>query len=158
MKQLVVVCVALLVLSSPLVGNSASETFALADRIGERSARTFFLFSTAGGQYTIRHDGMGEVAYPERVRRVFNLRLGGKGRIGRIYFLEHEGDLLLLYEVNDATSEWAYLLRMQQRTRKPRWLTPLPAGEIQTPTISGDFVIVGNTQIRKADGHVQPPN
>ena len=47
----------------------------------------------------IRHDGMGEVTSLKGMRRVFNLKLGGKGRIERVHFLEHEGDLFLLYEV-----------------------------------------------------------
>jgi hypothetical protein len=154
MKQFVVVCVALLVLSSAVVGSSPNETFSLADHVGEPNARSFFLFSTSAGNYIVRQDGMGEVASPQGMRRVFVLRLGAKGRIDRIYFLEHDGDLWLLYEVHDATSQWAYLLRMEQKKRKPRWLTPLPDVEIQAPFIREDSVMVGDTQISKADGHI----
>jgi hypothetical protein len=154
MKQLLVVCVALLVLSSAVVGSSPNETFSLADRVGEPNARSFFLFSTSAGNYTVRQDGMGEVSSPQGMRRVFTLRLGAKGRIDRVFFIEHDGDLWLLYEVHDATSRWAYLLRMEQKKRKPRWLTPLPNVEIQAPVIRGDLVMVGETQISQSDGHI----
>jgi hypothetical protein len=154
MKKFVVVCVALLVLASAVVGASPNERFSLADQVGDPNARAFFLFSTSAGNYTVRQDGMGEVASPRGMRKVFNLRVGAKGRIDRVYFLEHEGDLWLLYEVHDATSSWAYLLRMEQKKRKPRWLAPLPNGEIQPPVIQGELVIVGSTEISKTDGRV----
>ena len=154
MKKVVVVCVALLVLSSAVAGAWPNQTFSLADHVGDPNARSFFLFSTSAGNYTVRQDGMGEVASPQGMRRVFNLRLGAKGRIDRVYFLEHEGDLWLLYEVHDATSSWAYLLRMEQKKRKPRWLAPLPNGAIQAPIIQGDLVIVGSTEISTSDGRI----
>src|SRR5215213_3767837 len=153
MKKMVVVCLGVLILSTVGAGSSGPkpEAFALADRIGEPNARSFFLLSTAAGNYTIRQDGMGEFTSPKGLRRVFYLTLGAKGRIERVYFLEHEGDLFLLYEVHDATSEWSYLLRMEQQKRKPRWLTPLPDGEVEPPSIQGDFVIIKNIEISKTN-------
>ena len=150
MKNAVVVCLMLVsLLGSP-------ETFTLADRVGEPNARNFFLFSTSAGNYTIRQDGMGEVASPKGMRRVFNLKVGAKGRLERVYFLEHEGDLLLLYEV---MGQGSYLLRMEQKKRKARWLTPLESNNLQPPIVAGDLVIIreenGNTiEINKADGRV----
>lgn len=154
MKKVAVACLALLVLSSAVAGAWSSGTFSLADQVGDPNARSFFLFSTSAGNYIVRQDGMGEVASPKGMRRVFFLRLGAKGRIDRVYFLEHEGDLWLLYEVHDATSSWAYLLRMEQKKRKPRWLTALPNDEIQAPIIQGDLVIVGRTEISTSDGRI----
>jgi len=150
MKNAVVVCLMLVsLLGSP-------ETFTLADRVGEPNARNFFLFSTSAGNYTIRQDGMGEVASPKGMRRVFNLKVGTKGRLERVYFLEHEGDLLLLYDV---MGHGSYLLRMEQKKRKARWLTPLESSNLQPPIVAGDLVIIkeenGNTiEINKADGRV----
>jgi hypothetical protein len=149
MKNALVVCL-LLVLGSP----RAAETFTLADRVGEPNARNFFLFSTSAGNYTIRHDGMGEVSSPKGMRRVFNLKVGVKGRLERVYFLEHEGDLLLLYEV---MGHGSYLLRMEQTKRKARWLTPLESSNLQPPIIEGDLVIVKDEsgkplEINKANG------
>src|SRR5215211_603000 len=108
MKKLLVVCLGVLVLSTVALG---AETFALADRVGEPGERSFFLFSTSAGNYVVRHDGMGEFTSPKGMRRVF--RLGVKGRIDQIYFLEHEGDVFILYEINDA----AFLVRMEQTKR-----------------------------------------
>jgi len=146
-----------LVVWSAATGSSPGanpEAFALADRIGEPNARSFFLFATSAGNYTLRQDGMGEFTSPKGLRRVFYLRLGAKERIERVYFLEHEGDLFLLYEVHDGSSEWSYLLRMEQQKRKPRWVTALPIGDIQETIIQGDVVIVQKTEISKTDGRI----
>ena len=70
MKNLLVVCLLILVFSTAALG---AETFALADRVGEPGERSFFLFSTSAGNYIVRHDGMGEFRSPKGLRRVFNL-------------------------------------------------------------------------------------
>ena len=138
-----VVCLAVLVLSTVAFG---AEAFALADRVGEPGERSFFLFSTSAGNYIVRHDGMGEFSSPKGMRRVF--RLNVKGRIEQVYFLEHEGDVFILYEMNDA----AYLVRMEQTKRKIRWSAPV--SERGEPAIDGDFVVVNSVKIRMADGTV----
>ncbi len=131
MKSLVFVCLALLTFVSKPVAIYPSSfspkqgAFSLAQRIGEPNARSFFRFSTSAGNYTIRHDGLGEVSLSKGLRRVFNLKLGMNGRLSQLYFLEHENDLLLLYEIAGQGSGWGYLLRMDQTKRKPRWLTPV---------------------------------
>ena len=141
MKKLLVVCLVVLVLSTAAFG---AETFALADRVGEPGERSFFLFSTSAGNYIVRHDGMGEFSSPNGMRRVF--RLNVKGRIEQVYFLEHQGDVFILYEMNDA----AYLVRMEQIKRKIRWSAQVP--DRGAPTIDGDFVVVNSIKIRMADG------
>ena len=156
MKKLLVVCLgALLFCSVSLGAPDRSEAFTLADRIGELNERCFFLFSTSAGHYTLRQDGMGEFTSPKGMRRVFYLKIGAKERINRVYFLEHEGDLFLLYGVHDATSEWACVLRMEQTKRKPRWLTAIDSQDVSAPVIDGEFVVVESIEIRKADGHVR---
>jgi hypothetical protein len=155
MKQLVAVCLSVLMAVSAVAAGAKVETFALADQVGEPDARAFFLFSTSAGNYIVRQDGMGEFASPKGMRRVFYLKLGAKGRIDRVYFLEHERDLFLLYTVHDATSEWSYLTRMEQIQRKARWLTPVAGGEIQAPVIDGDWVTIGTTTISKANGNIR---
>ena len=157
MKKIVVVCLGVLILWPIAIAASfspKSEAFALADRIGEPNARSFFMFSTSVGNYTIRQDGMGEFTSPKGMRRVFYMKLGARGRIERVYFLEHQGDLFLLCEVHDATSEWSYLVRMEQQKRKLRWLTALPSGDVEAPTIQGDLVIIKNMEISKGDGRI----
>jgi len=123
-----------------------TEAFALADRVGEPGERSFFLFSTSAGNYVVRHDGMGEFSSPKGMRRVF--RLNVKGRIDQVYFLEHEGDLFICYEVNEST----FVVRMEQTKRKIRWTASLGARGV--PTIDGDSVIVNDTRIRASDGTV----
>jgi len=145
MKRLLVVCLGVLVFSTVAFG---AETFALADRVGEPGERSFFLFSTSAGNYIVRQDGMGEFSSPKGMRRVFNLRLGARGRIERVYFLEHEGDVFICYEVNDA----AFLVRMEQTKRKVRWSTELNGRGV--PVIEGDLVVVNSVQIRTGDGTV----
>jgi hypothetical protein len=142
MKMTLVVCLVVLVFSSVVSG---AETFALADRVGEPGERSFFLFSTSAGNYIVRQDGMGEFTSPKGMRRVFSLRV--KGRIERVYFLEHEGDVFICYEVNDA----ALLVRMEQSKRKIRWSTEVDRG---VPVVEGDYVVVDSISVRKADGTV----
>jgi len=143
MKRLLVVCLVLLVFATVALG---AETFALADRVGEPGERSFFLFSTSVGNYIVRQDGMGEFSSPKGMRRVFSLRV--KGRIERIYFIEHEGDVFICYEVNDG----AFLVRMEQTKRKIRWSASL--AKIAVPRIEGLSVVVDDTEIRKDDGFV----
>jgi len=143
MKRLLVVCLVLLVFATVALG---AETFALADRVGEPGERSFFLFSTSVGNYIVRQDGMGEFSSPKGMRRVFSLRV--KGRIERIYFIEHEGDVFICYEVNDG----AFLVRMEQTKRKIRWTASL--AKMAVPRIEGESVVVDDTEIRKDDGFV----
>jgi hypothetical protein len=149
MKSIVAVCLVLISVSS--------SGFEEANRVGDPDARNFFLFSTAAGNYTVRQDGMGEVATPKGMRRVFMLKLGMKGRLERVCFREHEGDLLLFYELQDGR---AYLLRMNQQKRKARWLTYLwdnASGESPMPVIEGNLVVFTDgtgrrIEVNQADG------
>lgn len=143
MKKLLVVCLAVLVLSTVALG---AEAFALADRVGEPGERSFFLFSTSAGNYVVRHDGMGEFSSPKGMRRVF--RLNVKGRIDQVYFLEHEGDVFICYEVNETT----FVVRMEQTKRKIRWTASL--GARGAPRIEGDSVVINSVKIHKGDGIV----
>jgi hypothetical protein len=105
------------------------------------------LFSTSAGNYIVRHDGMGEFSSPKGMRRVF--RLNVKGRIEQVYFLEHEGDVFILYEMNDA----AYLVRMEQTKRKIRWSAQV--SDRGVPRIDGDSVVINSIKIRKGDGSLR---
>ena len=141
MKKLLAVCLVTLVFSTVALG---AETFALADRVGEPGERSFFLFSTSAGNYIVRHDGMGEFSSPKGMRRVFTLRV--KGRIEQIYFLEHEGDVFICYEMNDA----AFVVRMEQTKRKIRWTAQIDDRGV--PAIDGDYLVVNSLRLRKTDG------
>lgn len=136
MKNLLVVCLLILVFSTAALG---AETFALADRVGEPGERSFFLFSTSAGNYIVRHDGMGEFSSPKGMRRVFNLRV--KGRIERIYFLEHKGDVFIYYEMNDA----ALVVRMEQTKRKIRWSAEI--ADRGVPMVEGNDLVINSVRI-----------
>jgi len=146
MKVLVGVCVLVLGAmpaaswSSPARGDrtvlpqravAEESPFVLAERFGEASAdeRTFFLFSTSLAKYILRHDGTGEATSRAGLRRSFYLRVGARERIERVYSLEFEGDLLLLYQAGDT----GYVARMNQRSRKVRIVTIDP--NFSAPTI-----------------------
>ena len=154
MNKAVAVCLSVLIVVSIVTSRPKVETFALADRIGEGDERSFFLFSTSAGNYVVRHDGMGEFSSVKGTRRVFNLKVGPKARIDRVYFLERDRDLFLLYAVHDANSEWAYLMRMEQAQRKARWLTSLSTADVEAPVIEGDLVIIKGVAVSKLDGRV----
>jgi hypothetical protein len=141
MKKLLVVCLGVFVLSTVALG---AEAFTIADRVGEPGERSFFLFTTSAGNYVVRHDGMGEFSSPKGMRRVF--RLNVKGRIDQIYFLEHEGDVFICYEVNETT----FVVRMEQTKRKIRWTASVGARGV--PAIEGDSVVINSVKIRKSDG------
>lgn len=150
MTKLLVVCLGM-VLSLPV-----NETFNLADRFGHPGRNLYFRFSTSIAKYTIRHDGFVEVyvTMDSGHLRKWNyfLNMRGKGRIDNIYHLEHEGDLLLRYDV---MGQGSYLSRIEQRSRKQKWVTPVSTVSSQAPTIQGDKVIVGDTiEIRKTDGRI----
>jgi hypothetical protein len=130
--------------------SAAGETFALAERVGEGNERSFFVLSTSAGNYVIRHDGMGEFTSPAGLRRVFTLKL--RGRIDRVYFIEHQRDLFLMYEGHDASSQWAYLERMEQTKRKARWITSIDNSELGAPVIQGEFVVIKDIEISKTTG------
>lgn len=138
MKIVVSICLLMLTVSvsPPAV---QAEAFEEARVIGEGARRTFFLFSTSYGRYIIRHDSMGEVTFGVR-RRAFWVRRGMSGRVERIYFREHQGDLLLVYEVSDAR---AYVARMNQQARKIRWLTPVERNKVGTCSVEGTEVHCG---------------
>ena len=141
MKKLLVLWLVILLFATVAFG---AETFAVADRIGEAGERSFFLFATSAGNYIVRQDGMGEFSSPKGMRRVFSLRV--KGRIEKIYFLEHQGDVFICYEVNDE----AFLVRMEQTKRKLRWSAQVDSRAV--PVIDGDAVVVNSVRIRIADG------
>ena len=156
MRQILVLCLGVAVLwPVGLSASKSSESFAIADRVGEGNERSFFTFSTSVGGYVIRHDGMGEFTSPAGLRRVFMLKVAGKGRIDRLYFLEHRRDVFLMYEGHDASSRWAYLVRMEQTKRKARWITEIDGSDLGAPAIEGEFVVIREAQIRVGDGAVR---
>ena len=149
MMKLLVVCLGVTLLLP------VNETFTLAERIGPLP-RPYFRFETSVARYTVRSDGFVEVyahnSFNAMRKRAFVLSMVGKGRLENIYFIEHEGDLLLRYDVIDGGS---YLTRVAQRARTQKWVRALNNASSQAPTLYSDKVLVGETlEISTADGRI----
>ena len=149
MIKLLVVCLGVTLLLP------VNETFTLAERIGPLP-RAYFRFETSVARYTVRSDGFVEVyahnSFNAMRKRAFFLSMVGKGRLENIYFIEHEGDLFLRYDVIEQGS---YLTRIEQRARTQKWVRALNTVSSEAPTISGDRVLIGDSlEISKADGRI----
>ena len=146
MKQFLVLCLLLVGAAFPPASVRAQRAadeaspFVFAERFGEASAkeRTFFLFSTSVAKYILRHDGTGEATSRAGIRRSIYLKVGPGERIERVYSLEYEGDLLLLYQAGDS----GYLARLNQSSRKVRTVTI--AADFTPPTIKDHRLVFSN--------------
>jgi hypothetical protein len=149
MIKLLIVCLGVS-LSLPI-----NQSFNLAERVGN-IPRAYFRFETSVGKYTVRSDGFVEVyannSFNHMRKRAFFLSMVGKGRLENIYFIEHEGDLFLRYDVIDGGS---YLTRVAQKARTQKWVRALNNVSSQAPTLYSDKVLVGETlEISTADGRI----
>jgi hypothetical protein len=140
MKITVMICLLMLSVSMTQTGASTGA-FEPATRIGAASETSFFTFSTSVGNYTLRHDGFCEVSVKGK-RPTFWLKVGRRAE--RVYFYEYEGDLVLLSEGSDKTG---YLSRVNQRTRKTRWVTPVKGSNIGPPRVEGDTAYFGAADV-----------
>ena len=125
----------------------ATENFALAERVGNPVG--FFVFEIPVGKFVIRRDGMGEIYQSGGRRHVFFLKGAGKDSFDRIYFLEHEGDVLMFYELRDGS---ANLVRFDPVKRKVRWMTPIT--QRGTPRLEDGMVMIEGMEIRARDGEI----
>ena len=147
MKKLVVVCLSVMILSSATFSAApVRENFTFVERTGERVR--FFVFETSKGKFWIRGDGMGEIGRPP-LRHFLYLKRPSKNLVERLYFLEHEGDVFIFYELQDGS---ATLARVDPMKHKVKWATPVPARG--TPALDGEIVVIEATEISKADGRV----
>jgi len=145
MKIMALVCLMAVCLLMAVDGANAQDAvvqtgaFTETNRLGEAPGVGFFLFSTEYGSYVIRHDGLGEVGIPGKHPQ-FLLKVGMIGRVARMYFLEYQGDLLLSFEAGKT----GYVRRMNQQTRKMRWLTPIDATLVNQCVVEGNEVHCGH--------------
>lgn len=139
MKAGVLICLLLMVGSSTQDAVVQTGAFEEARRAGDPPQSTFFFFSTSYGNYVVRHDGLGEVGTPRRNLQ-FLLKTGRIGRVERMYFQEYQGDLLLSFEAGDI----GYVRRMNQQTRKMRWLTPIDETVVNQCVVEGNEIHCGD--------------
>lgn len=151
MTRILAVCLGVMLGSSAALGVApAPEKFTLAERVGDPI--WFFVFETSVGKFWIRRDGMGEIGRPPR-RHSFYLKSPSKNWVERLYFLEHEGDVFIFYELQDGS---ANLVRADPVKHKVKWVTPMTARGV--PALEGGAVIIEATEISKADGHILRQN
>ena len=139
MKVAVLICVLITLGSTTQDVVVQTGAFEEASRFGEPPQSTFFMFSTSYGNYVIRHDGLGEVGTPRRNLQ-FLLKTGRIGRVERMYFQEYQGDLLLSFEAGDT----GYVRRMNQQTRKMRWLTPIDRAVVNQCVVEANEMHCGD--------------
>jgi outer membrane protein assembly factor BamB len=121
------------------------------ERIGEPTGISFFVFSTTDYQYTIRNDGLIENQLGT-IRRSFPLKMGGHGKLDRVYMTEYEGDVLLAYAVTNGGSNWGYVARLNQKTRAFRWVTPVSSPNVGPGLIEDSFLyITSHSNMAKLD-------
>ena len=165
MKNLLVVCLILTFATLGFAQEPKPESFTLAEEVGPEQAPSLFRWRTSAGQYILRNDGIGEFTSPQLQRRGFWVRIVPKGRLGSVYYLEHERELFLLCKI---TGHGFYLVRMEplkkanDKTSLPslkiariKWFTPLGNLSGLDPSMDGDVIRVGkNIEISKADGRI----
>ena len=147
MTKILAVCLGVMLASSAVLGGApVRENFTLAERVGDPI--WFFVFETSMGKFWIRRDGMGEIERRPK-RHSFYLRQPSKNWVDCVYFLEHEGDVFIFYELRDGS---AHLVRVDPMKHKVKWVTPVTARGV--PVLDGGAVIIEATEISKSDGHI----
>jgi hypothetical protein len=151
MTKVLAVCLGVMVLSAAtLRAAPVPEKFTAVEREGEPT--WFFVFETSQGKFWIRRDGMGEIARPP-LRHFLYLKQPSKDYVARLYFLEHEGDVFIFYELQNGS---ANLVRVDPVKHKIKWVTPVTARG--APALDGAAVIIEATEISKTDGHILRQN
>jgi len=147
MTKFLAVCLGVMLASSAaLRAAPVPENFTLVERAGEPV--WFFVFETSVGKFWIRRDGMGEIAR-QNLRHSFYLKNPSKNTVDRLYFLEHEGDVFIFYELGDGS---ANLVRVDPVKHKAKWVTPVTVRGV--PALEGGAVIIEAMEISKADGRI----
>jgi putative pyrroloquinoline-quinone binding quinoprotein len=150
---LLLICLTLVTQAQTPTDSLAQRGFAEVERIGEANARAFFVFTVGGRQYTVRHDGRGEITGPifNKLRNFF-LRLDGAARVDRLYSAEAGNDLLLAYQVTNGRSGWGYISRFDPSAPAFRWFASIPSMNVGPGLIEGNYVYVtGQDFLAKLD-------
>jgi hypothetical protein len=87
----------------------------------------------------------------DRARR-FNLWLAGRNFVEGLRFAVHEGDLLLLCELNDGEARTGLVVRLEQPSMRALWRSPVPAAEVGEPLRDGhDLYVTGADFVARLD-------
>ncbi|HEX8149079.1 MAG TPA: PQQ-binding-like beta-propeller repeat protein [Pyrinomonadaceae bacterium] len=99
-----------------------------------------FEFEVNGFSYHVRQNGNGRRVKGDRTRR-FNLRLDDGG-LGRVYFHDYGGRLLLVCEVGDGESGGGFVTLLEQPSMRARWKQTFPAPNVGEPLREGRHLYV----------------
>jgi hypothetical protein len=140
---LLLICLTLVTLAQTPSDSLAQRAFTQVERIGEANARSFFVFTVGSRQYTVRHDGRGEITGPifNKLRNFF-LKLDGAARLEKLYSADAGNDLLLAYEVTNGRSGWGYIARFDPSAPAFRWFAPITSMNVGPGLIEGNYVYV----------------
>lgn len=126
--------------ANPSAPKTEPQLFTNVERIGEDNFRSFYMFSVSGHEFTIRADGRGERSFPNARSRNFTLRVDQR-RIEQVSFLEHDGDLLLIYQLSGAQNVRGYVVRLNQTTSmRLIWLKPISGFDVETAAVEGGYL------------------
>ena len=121
--------------------------FTNVEPVGGTTKRHFFVFTSSVRNYAIRNDGRSEATPLGARRQTFWLRMGGSPNLERVYFAEYEGDLLLEYEVSGAQSNWGYILRVEQKSLKIKWVATVSADNLGPGLIDDHELYFGGSNL-----------
>lgn len=150
---LLLICLTIIPFAQTPGDAAGQRAFSRVERIGEANARSFFVFSTAERSYAIRHDGFAEVRGARFVRpKYLSLKMGGPGRLERLYTADMAGDLVLIYEVVNGNGSLGYIARLDPEFRASRWVAPITFPNIGPGLIEDNYVyLTGQDFLAKLD-------
>lgn len=96
------------------------------------SDRGVFEFEAGGFSYRVAANGNGRRTKGNRTRR-FNLRLGGGYWVEELRFGLHDGDLLLVCQLNDGGSGGGLVTRLEQPSMRALWKQEIPSFNLGDP-------------------------
>jgi hypothetical protein len=99
-----------------------------------------FEFEMGGFNYRVRQNGNGWRKKGEKTRR-FNLRLDD-GWLGRVYFHDYGGRLLLVCEAGDGENGWGFITLLEQPSMRGLWQQHIPAFNVGEPLREGRHLYV----------------
>lgn len=100
-----------------------------------------FEFEIKGFAYHVRHNGNGRRTKSKKTRG-FNLRLDRGDSIGRLFYTELEGDLLLLLHLDNAGGGAGLVTRLEQPSMRGLWRQRIAASDIGEPLRDGRHLYV----------------
>ncbi|MET0646350.1 MAG: hypothetical protein ABW208_06990 [Pyrinomonadaceae bacterium] len=108
-----------------------------------------FEFELNGFAFHVRQNGNGRRTKGKRVRG-FNLRLDSGDAIGRLFYSEVEGDLLLLLHLGDAGT--GFVTRLEQPSMRGLWRQRIAASDVgQTLRDGAHLYVTGVGLVGKLD-------